>query len=182
MMRIPLSKGYSTIVDSEMYPILIKRKWHAKVKPSGMVYAAGKCGTKNIKMHRIILGVTDPSIQVDHIDGDGLNNTKANLRICTNSQNQMNKKAGSHSKSGIRGVYPLNGGNRWRVEIIKENKVVFQKECNNLLDAIRYRNDAVLKYHGEFARMEELVSSFTEVTETSDLPIRSPQPVPSSCG
>jgi len=76
---IALTRGYWTFVDAEDFEFLSTIKWSAKVDRDGNVYAkahqpgSGRRG-KTIFMHRLILGVTDPAIKVDHHDGNGLNN------------------------------------------------------------------------------------------------------------
>lgn len=61
---------------------------------------------RGIRMHRFILGIADPRVQVDHDDRDGLNNQRYNLRTCTNAQNQVNKpKVRLSDTSRYKGVY-----------------------------------------------------------------------------
>lgn len=100
-------------------------------------------------LHRILLKITDPKIQVDHIDGNGLNCTRENLRICTNAQNQWNRRP-----SGInpaKGVFWRKDRNIWIAMIRVNNKQIRIGQYNNLEDAIKARIEAEEKYHGEFA-------------------------------
>lgn len=110
MKLIPLSATSKTIggkyfakVDDEWYDYLMQWKWHVRTKHG--IYAQ-RVENRNItiSMHRVIMGVTDPKLHVDHIDHDSLNNQKSNLRICTPSQNQMNRKKNKNGSSPYRGV------------------------------------------------------------------------------
>jgi hypothetical protein len=96
MKKIPLTQGYFAIVDDSDFDMLNRVKWHAN-KGHNTFYAQrsvlqenGKW--KNVQMHRVILGVHDPKIQVDHINGDGLDNRRCNLRSCTRSENMQNQQ------------------------------------------------------------------------------------------
>ena len=93
---IPLTKGYKAMVDDEDYEMLVAvGKWHAH-RSRNVEYAEhltphvnGKQTT--VKMHHLILH-TPRGMQIDHIDGNGLNNQKNNLRVVTNRINHMNRK------------------------------------------------------------------------------------------
>jgi hypothetical protein len=94
MKTIPLTKGYVAMVDDEDYEMLVGRRWYAH-RSRNVLYAShttphidGKQDT--IKMHHLILH-TPKGMQIDHIDGNGLNNQKNNLRVVTNRINQMNR-------------------------------------------------------------------------------------------
>ncbi|WP_368920017.1 HNH endonuclease [Citrobacter sp. RHB21-C01] len=89
MMKIDLTLGQVAIVDERDYEMLSKVKWHATKRRDGKGYYAKN--SKGERMHRYIMGVSDGRI-VDHIDGDGLNNARANLRIGNQSQNCVNRK------------------------------------------------------------------------------------------
>lgn len=115
--EIQLTRGFVTLVDDEDFEELNKYKWHASYYGGKTFYAETHTG----KMHRILLGVSDNNYQVDHIDGDGLNNCKSNLRIVTNSQNQANKFRASR-KGNPKGVTKYN--NKWGAKIIC-NRVVY---------------------------------------------------------
>ncbi len=90
MKKIPLSgkEGNYTLVDDEDFKHLSQWKWRA-VRRRRTVYVMRKSGGKAIHMHRIIIDA-NPALQVDHINGNGLDNRKSNLRQVTNRQNQQN--------------------------------------------------------------------------------------------
>jgi len=109
MREIQLTKGLVTLVDDEDYEFLSQWKWHAH-KKRNLFYAArseyrpSDQGNTRLSMHRILLSV-GPRVQVDHQNGNTLDNQRHNLRISTHSQNLQNCKIRSHNTSGFVGVY-----------------------------------------------------------------------------
>jgi hypothetical protein len=98
MRLIPITKGYSVKIDNEDFEKVNQYKWYP-VFSGNNIYAATSLylggGTKNKKtkgllMHRLIMD-TSTGLQVDHIDRNGLNNQKTNLRNCTHAQNMANR-------------------------------------------------------------------------------------------
>jgi len=107
---IALSNGGFAIVDADDVDIVAGRRWYS-VESRGTRYA--KTG-KNSRMHRMILGVSDPTIVVDHINGDGLDNRRSNLRqvdVTANVQNRQRSKSGGRCP----GVY--REGSKWRAQV-----------------------------------------------------------------
>ena len=108
MKIIPIGKlgKLKATVDDEDYPLLSRIKWQIH-RTGKKVYAAVQNGrggdSQFISMHRLIMAVGNKR-QVDHKDGDGLNNQKDNLRIATCSQNGANKVLNGNNKTGFKGV------------------------------------------------------------------------------
>jgi hypothetical protein len=104
---IVLTQGYVALVDDEDYEKLNKYNWTV-VFSHGTLHAYRKeHHLRTILMHRQIMGVLNAGrlVQVDHINNDGLDNRRANLRIVTSKQNSENRNgAQSNSTTGIRGV------------------------------------------------------------------------------
>jgi hypothetical protein len=98
---IPLTKGYEAMVDDEDYEKLSVHKWCVNVNRNAVYARLGspRCKGKQdeIKMHTVIMNAPK-GWQVDHIDGNGLNNQKENLRIVTNRQNCMNRHQNKTSR------------------------------------------------------------------------------------
>jgi hypothetical protein len=121
MPRVALTQGYFAEVDEADLPLVEGRTWRVLKQPhKKTVYAttvikddAGKPHT--VLMHRLIMGVTDRR-QVDHRDGNGLNNHRLNLRVATGSQNVMNQSVRRTSSTGVKGVQLLPSG-RYRAVI-----------------------------------------------------------------
>lgn len=106
MKEIPLSRGLVALVDDADYEFLMQWKWSATSPTAGPVYAVRgyRVGGRTcpVRMHRQILGIPVNWI-VDHINGDGLDNRKVNLRLATPDQNAQNRRM--RNKLGFRGVY-----------------------------------------------------------------------------
>jgi len=114
--QIKLTQGKFAIVDESDFAVLSKHKWLAS-RGCNAWYAnrttrgGGTQGTES--MHRRILGAQSNQ-QVDHVNGNGLDNRRVNLRLCTNRQNAQNRR-GVRGKCSFKGVRP--DGNRWRSRI-----------------------------------------------------------------
>lgn len=118
--QIPLNKGMFATVDDEDYDRLAIYKWHV-ASTHGVLYAArafrlSAIKTEAVLMHREILGLTKgDGKQCDHKDRNGLNNCRANLRICTIADNNRNRT--SKNKTGYRGVYYSERHHKYRARI-----------------------------------------------------------------
>ncbi len=125
--EIQLTKGYVALVDESDYDFLSQWKWNALVLKNN-IYAQrsywDSClkKTRTIKMHRAILDCADPLFHIDHINSNALDNRRENLRLCSVSQNQMNRGANSRNTSGYKGVFAAYGG-KWRTSIGIGNQI-----------------------------------------------------------
>ena len=88
---------------------------------------------------------------VDHINHNGLDNRKCNLRICTNQENICNCEIPKNNKSGCKGVYWAKDKHKWTVQVTVNNKTIYIGRYDNLEEAIMARKEASKKYYGEFA-------------------------------
>lgn len=159
MKKIYLTQGKCAVVDDDDFDFLNKFKWHAfrhrKVFYAARTVNLSKTDKKRILMHRQITGLNDKVQQVDHINGDGLDNRKENLRIATNSQNQANKKVSKNNKTGLKGVSPIYTKGYfcgYKAQISHQNKVIYLGCFPTPEDAHEVYKQAAKKYHGEFAK------------------------------
>ena len=150
MKIIPLTDGKASIVDDEDYEFLTQWKWHHNQNRAVRRLAA-KFGRKVVLMHRIILNAPD-DLLVDHIDGNGLNNQKINLRICNKAQNAQNQRIGSRNKTGVKGAFFCLRSKKYQAVIIANRKTHLLGLFDLLEDAKKAYNDAAPIFHGEFAR------------------------------
>jgi len=103
MKTIKLTKNYYALVDEEDFKKVNKINWYATEKRD-KVYANTKNSKLQISMHRYILNIKDTKLYIDHINGNGLDNRKINLRLCSNSQNLANAPKSKNNISGYKGV------------------------------------------------------------------------------
>ena len=159
VMEVPLTKGYVALVDAKDYKRVMQFKWHAKTKKNGhtlFVYAArnvavGPYKQTTERMHRFILGVQDRKIDVDHEDGNGLNNCRRNLRKATRQQNMRNMKIDKNrGRSQYKGV--SRDKSRWKSAIAINGKKQVLGWFIAELDAAMAYDTAARKEFGEFAR------------------------------
>lgn len=151
---IPLSRGLKALVDPSDFPSLIKHKWHsidASNKTYASTYLSGR-GTR-IFMHRLILNAQKGQ-EVDHIDGDGLNNTRLNLRFVTRQQNCFNSgKTQRVTTSKYKGVSRCSVRNRWKARIKINQKAIDIGRFVNEIDAAKAYDQKAIELFGSFARL-----------------------------
>ena len=118
-------------------------------------------GCRYKSVHRVVMG-NPKGMDIDHIDGDGLDNRKENLRICTRSQNCANKKVRRDSRSGYKGVSVRKRGKRFKA-YISDPETKFPKKRHIALgtydtaeEAALAYNKAALEMYGEFAFLNEI--------------------------
>jgi len=152
--EIPLTQGKTAIVDDDMYEYLNQWKWCAHKHRSTFYAVRGvklRPFQKIIKMHRLILN--DPiGLLIDHQDGNGLNNTRENLRICTNVENLRNRGRQTNNKSGFKGVSWNKNKQKYHARIKAQGKYVHIGYYDNPIDAAKAYDEAAMKYFWEFAR------------------------------
>lgn len=156
---IPLTRGQYAVIDEEDLPLVCGHKWQAHKTAMGDFYAArtgwrpdGTC--YRIAMHRVIAGALDGE-EVDHKDGDKLNNTRGNLRRCTPTQNRRNRTVRRDNTSGYKGVFynPKRTAHPWQAYIgTRENRESLGSYATAEEAAEAY-NRAAIARHGEFARL-----------------------------
>ena len=150
---IRLTLGKFAIVDAEDFEEVNKFKWYA-VEEEGIFYAVkvtrieGKRST--LRMHRFITGVTDPEIKVDHWDRNGLNNTRPNLRTCTNQENTRNQ-VGSDKTSLLKGVFFDVERGKWMAQIKVDGKSQYLGRFDNEIAAGEAYDLKASEVFGEFA-------------------------------
>jgi hypothetical protein len=160
MKTIKLSKGYHAQISDEDFERVSQYKWSALVsKDKYTVYGRRNIIKENGKrtsllLHRFILKIEDPSVEVDHKDNDGLNCQRHNLRKCTQSQNQHNRKTRDRNTSGAKGVDKQNG--KWRARIGIEGKSVNLGLFSTLEKASKAYDEAALLLHKEFSNINAL--------------------------
>ena len=160
MKQIPLTQGKFALVDDEDYERLVAMgKWYFGAGAYAIRWvttydSTGKRIKKTILMHRIIMGVEN-KYEVDHRYGDTLDNRKLNLRVCTKAENGQNRGKNKNNTSGFKGVW-RSGTSRWRCRICVNRTHIHVGYYESLESAAKAYNAAALKYHGEFAKLNEI--------------------------
>lgn len=148
MRTIELTQGYEALIDDDDYDRVSQYNWCASVRDS-RVYAqhsvklSGGAYTQE-SLHRFIMNATKGTL-VDHIDRNGLNNQKSNLRVCDHKQNQWNRD--TNSNTGYKGISESDNGTY---------KVQFAVTFDTLEEAIVAYNEMATKYHKEFAVLNKM--------------------------
>ncbi len=149
--RIPLTKGKFTIVDAHDYPFFARYNWFVEGTQKNY-YAVRKQNGKSIKMHRQITNAPDHLV-VDHIDHNGLNNQRQNLRLCTFAQNCRNIRSTSPKTSIYKGVHWHKAHKKWAAQITCNKKTHHLGYFKKQFDAAIAYDSAAKKHHGVFAAL-----------------------------
>lgn len=153
MKEIQLTQGQVAKVSDNRFNYLSQFKWYAVYTPSvNGYYAARRFGKTQILMHREIMDAPNGT-QIDHQDGDGLNNQNENLRFCTAAQNQFNRNKQINNSSGFKGVDFHKNMNKWRAKIQLNYKRIHLGYFDSAEEAARAYDEAAKKYYGEFAML-----------------------------
>jgi len=155
--RIPLTQGCFAIVDPQDYKRLSRYKWRlCRTKGKSVLYAersvrlpGGKYS--RLLMHRQLIEVPDGYV-IDHINGCGLDNRRANLRLATVAQNAWNSKK-RNPRSGYKGVWFASEKGMWRAAIVCHGRRMHLGYFKDKIDAAKAYDDAAGKYHKQFARL-----------------------------
>lgn len=145
---IPLSNGGEAIVDAADYDWLSRWKW--KRHRNGYVCRSSPGGKRLILMHRQIMDAPR-GIEVDHHNGNRLDNRRANLRTATHAQNGHNKPKQSNNTSGFKGVSWDGGRNQWRASIKADGRHRTLGRFDRIEDAVACYQQAERELAGEFA-------------------------------
>lgn len=158
MKKIPLTQDQFAIVDDADYEWLSQFKWCAdKRVRTFYVIRSQRIKGKNffIYMHRLILGLErDDKREADHVNGDGLDNRRSNLRIVTHRQNLWNLSAQSErGSSRFKGVSWYKRDKKWRSGIRYNDQLIHLGYFDDEIDAAKAYDVKAKELFGEFARL-----------------------------
>ena len=164
MKEIPLTRGYVALVDDADFERVNAHKWQAKVykRRTGSVYiyamrSVRKNGKRTTELLHRFLNEGCGGLFVDHIDGNGLNNTRLNMRVCTNAENLRNSNS-SCGTSKYKGVTWHKQKKMWCSHIRVDRKLKHLGCFKSETDAALAYNAAALVLFGEYSRINNVES------------------------
>lgn len=160
MKEIPLTQGQVALVDDEDYDFLAQWKWHAYWDANTRSYRASRGiwdkeahRATTVEMSRAIMSAPRGS-HVDHKDHETLNNQRTNLRVCSPTQNQGNRRMNHNNTSGFTGVCAERG--RWSARIRVKGRGIFLGYYDTKDAAAVAYNEAALAIWGDFFVRERI--------------------------
>lgn len=162
---IPLTNGGRTLVDVVDYAEVVRHSWRSDKSWTGITYHASRYATaseraagasQRVLMHRQLTSAPD-DVEIDHRNGDGLDNRRENLRFATHSQNGMNRGKQCNNTSGFKGVTSRrqsDGSYRFIAMIWKDQRPRYLGIYDAAEEAARAYAVAAEQLHGEFARVD----------------------------
>jgi hypothetical protein len=152
------SKGEEFYFDLEDYDKISYHCWY--IETGGRLVARNGNHVTQLKFHRLVMGVTDPKIEVDHIDHNQVNNRKYNLRTCSHNDNMKNQKKQKNNTSGYAGVYFIKDAQKFLALIEHDGIVTRLGWFADKESALIARLKAEKLYYGEFAPSKDLFDKF----------------------
>lgn len=125
--EIELTQGKIALIDDADWELVRPFKWRVFEPSPRWRYAVTNARRADGRrttplMHRLLLGLTDPAVHVDHINADGLDNRRANLRTCSHAENMRNRRLGADNTSGFKGVDWHKATGKWRARLKHQGK------------------------------------------------------------
>lgn len=165
--KLSLTRGMYGLIDLSDYATANQFYW-SPTKGRNTYYASAYIDGVTTRLHKFILKTDDPKMAVDHINGDGLDCRRSNLRLAEYWQNSANRKIYSKNTTGYIGVTFAKDRGLFAAQIKCKNQ--FYKVCvKTAIEAARIRDRLAIKLHGEFATLNFPREDYlNETFETAD--------------
>lgn len=145
------TKGEEFYFDLEDYNKIKNYCWNMhRYKENCYIEARGIINNKIVKLHRLIMGVSNPEVKIDHINHKTYDNRKSELRVCTNQENTMNHKIHKNNTSGKSGISYRKDSNKWRARLWFKGKCYSLGSFNSYEEAVKFRNNKEKELFKEF--------------------------------
>ena len=144
--------GKFALVDEEDFDRVSTRQWWYHNAGYAVCKTLGIKPRRVLYMHRVILNAREDQ-EVDHANGNPLDNRRSNLRLCTHSENAFNKRMMKNNTSGFKGVGWDKANQKWTAIISMNGKSIHLGRFPDAEDAALSYNEAATKYFGKFARI-----------------------------
>ena len=159
MKEIALANGKGVaLIDDEDYELVSRYRWYL-CKDLRTSYAlTWRWSPKrriSVRMHRLLMDAP-AGMDVDHVDHDGLNNRRANLRLCTRAQNLANSRKGSGTSSRFKGVCWYKPSSKWMAKGSLNRKTIYLGYFDSEVEAAKAYNAFAIEHYGEHALLNEV--------------------------
>jgi hypothetical protein len=154
---IPVGRNHMALVDESDYARLLVFRWHLNqsgyaVRVQHSPRVRGKRTSAQFRMHRLVLEAP-PDLQVDHINGDRLDNRRSNLRLATAAEQRRNEGVVRGGSSRFKGVTWSKERGLWEAQIKHQRKRMFLGRYRDEVLAARAYDETARSLFGEFARL-----------------------------
>jgi hypothetical protein len=150
MATVPLTNGGLASVSDADADLVGRYRWYS-VRRKSTNYAETSVGRERILMHRLLMGAGHGEV-VDHVNGNGLDNRRENMRLCHQRDNARNRRGSKSSRSGVKGVSWRTDISRWRARIMVSRREIALGVFDSREEAIAAYNTAARAHFGQFAK------------------------------
>ncbi len=157
--QVPLSEGLFALVDDADAALISGWSWD-KAKAKNLIYAVTYENNRAVAMHRKILNAPE-GVFVDHVNGDGLDNRRSNLRLCSHTENMRNRRKLMDAASRFKGVTKASKGKNWRATIYPSGVQIHLGTFATEEAAARSYDRAARIFFGEFAKTNKMMGLLT---------------------
>jgi hypothetical protein len=154
---LEVAGGYTILLDAADLPKVAGRAWHVHRYGPDALYATAASPEGTIYLHRLIMDAPK-GMQVDHINGNGLDCRRSNMRLTTHKQNHQNVRGNARNTSGFKGVRWKKDHHTWEARIKTDGRTRHLGYFPTPEDAAEAYNRAAVQLFGEYANLNQVAS------------------------